>query len=254
MSDSPSITRREFTTASLGTFVTCSLLETLFERDAFGAEVKPIAAKWLKEVNDLAADVKEQRLSQVNWQKKVEELFGQVDLPELLKFVDFEGLTKGLKHVDNGARSLRPKFPEVEGLPKQMVFGRQIFALKKGRSVVPHGHNNMATAFLILKGHLHGRHYDRLEDEKEHLIIRPTIDREFKPGERSTVSDFRDNIHWFKASTETAFIFNIHVLNVRPGSALPTGRVYVDPNGEELKGGLIRAPRLGYKKAHELYG
>jgi len=35
---------------------------------------------------------------------------------------------------------------------------------------------------------------------------------------------------------------------------LPTGRVYVDPNGEKLSGSKIRAPRIGYKQAHELYG
>ena len=126
--------------------------------------------------------------------------------------------------------------------------------MKKGGSVIPHGHNNMATAFLVLKGELHGRHYDRIEDEPEHLLIKPTIDRGFKPGESSSVSDYRDNIHWFKATSETAFIFNIHILDVRPGSALPTGRVYVNPNGEAVSGGLIRAPRLGWRQAHDLFG
>jgi hypothetical protein len=175
-------------------------------------------------------------------------------LPDLLRLVDFERLTKDLELVDNGARSLRFDFPKVEGLPSEYVFGKQIFALKKGRSVVPHGHNNMATAFLILGGELHGRHYDRVEDRDDDLIIKPTVDKTFNAGESSTVSDFKDNVHWFTAQTEPAFIFNIHVLNVRPGSKLATGRVYLDPNGEKLAGGLIRAPRLGYKEVHKLYG
>ncbi len=54
----------------------------------------------------------------------------------------------------------------------------------------------MATAFLILQGDFQGKHYDRLEDDKEHMIIRPTIDREFHPGEYSTVTDVKDNVHW----------------------------------------------------------
>ena len=116
------------------------------------------------------------------------------------------------------------------------------------------GHNNMATAFLMLKGNLHGRHYDRIEDSKTHLVIKPTINRPFKPGETSSISDYKDNVHWFKATSETAFIFNIHVLNVTPGSKRPTGRVYVDPNGEKISGGLIRAKRVGYKEVHKLYG
>ena len=39
------------------------------------------------------------------------------------------------------------------------VFGKQIFALKKDRSVVPHGHDNMCTGFIILRGSFSGKHY-----------------------------------------------------------------------------------------------
>eukprot|EP00913_Durusdinium_trenchii_P028347 g26575.t1 len=159
--------------------LTFSLLETLGENDLFADDVKPITQQWLTKVNELGRDVKNQKLRQVEWQKQTEELFKKVDLPELLKFIKFDELTKNAKFVDKGARSLRPKFPSVEGLPKEFVFGRQIFALKKGRSVIPHGHNNMATAFLVLKGDLNGKHYDRLEDQKDHLLIKPTIDRKF---------------------------------------------------------------------------
>lgn len=254
MSEPVDVSRRDFSKQTLGSLLTLTLLETLSATDAFADKVKPITTKWLSGVNDLSRQLRRQDLKQQEWQTQIEKLFKQVNLPELLNLVDFEKLTKNAKLVDNGARSLRFKFPKVEGLPKNFVFGKQIFALKKGRSVVPHGHNNMATAFLILKGDLHGRHYDRLKDEKSHFIIKPTIDRKFKPAEYSTVSDYKDNIHWFKADSDLAYIFNIHVLNVRPKTKLPTGRVYVDPDGEKLKDGLIRAKRMGYKDAHKKYG
>ena len=246
--------RRTFTKQTLGSLLTFSLLETLFDNDLFADEVKPITAKWLTDVNQLGADLKDQKVKQVEWQKKIEELFAKVELPDLLRLIDFERLTTNLQMVDNGARSLSFKFREIDGVPTKLVFGKQIFALKEGRSVVPHGHNNMATAFLILQGDLQGRHYDRLEDEKEHIIIKPTIDRKFGPGGCSTISDYKDNVHWFKALTEPAFIFNIHVMDVNPGGTEPTGRIYLDPEGEKLSGGRIRAPRLGYMEVHKLYG
>lgn len=246
--------RRDFTKQTLGSLLTFSLLETLTELDLFAAEIKPVTARWLADVNQAGVELKDQKLKQLEWQKKVEELFAHVDLPDLLRMVDFDKLTSNLKLIDNGALSLRFQFQEVAGVPTNLIFGKQIFALKKGRSVVPHGHNNMATAFLILKGDLHGRHYDRLEDHPDHFVIRPTIDRQFGPGECSTVSDFKDNVHWFKAVTEPAFILNIHVMDVRPDATAPTGRLYLDPAGEQLAGGLIRARRLEYKEAHELYG
>lgn len=248
------ISRRTFAKQTLGTLLTYSLLETICTSQAVAETVKPITLQWLSQVNQLGRDVRDQEVSQIVWQQQIEELFRQVELPELLRLVDFERLTKDLKFVDSGAKSLKFSFPKVEGLPSEYVFGKQIFALKKGRSVVPHGHNNMATAFLVLEGDLRGRHYDRLEDHKDSVIVKPTIDRKFGPGECSSVSDYKDNIHWFQAKTEPAYIFNLHVLNVRPGNESPTGRVYVDPAGEALAGGLIRAPRISYKVAHEKYG
>lgn len=248
------VSRRALGRNALGSIITFSLLESLFQHDAFGDEMKPLVHKWVADLDELGRDVKGQKVSQILWQQQVEELFAKVDLDELLKLVDFEKLTKGVKIPDHGAKSLGFRFPEVDGIPKPLVFGKQIFALRKGRSVVPHGHNNMATAFLILNGDLRGRHYDRLEDEKDHIIIRPTIDRSFKVGEYSTVSDYKDNIHWFKAESDVAYIFNIHVNDCRPQSELRTGRVYLNPNGEALSGGLIRAPRIGYTESHKLFG
>ena len=248
------LSRRQFTRDTLGTLLTMSLLETIFQHELLGAEVRPAAAKWLRDIEQLGQDLKGQKLEQLVWQQKIEELFRQVPLADVLALIDFDQLTSGIKFVDIGALSLRFKFPEVEGVPKNLVYGKQIFALKKDRSVVPHGHNNMATAFLILKGDLRGRHYDRLKDEPEHFIIKPTVDRTFSPGECSTVSDYKDNVHWFQAVTEPAFIFNLHVLQVNPDNREPTGRVYLDPQGEQLTGGLIRARQLSYDEAHKLYG
>lgn len=252
---SPSVSsRREFAAQSLGSLLTFTLLDMLLATDALADEVKPVTVTWLADVNQLAQDLKEQKFDQLTWQQKTEELFAQVDLADLLKLIDFEKLTTNLKLVDNGARSLGFRFEEIEGVPTKLAFGRQIFALKEGRSVVPHGHNNMATAFLILRGDFHGRHYDRIEDEQDAYLIRPTIDRTFAPGECSTISDYKDNVHWFTAKSEPAFILNIHVLDVKRDGSESTGRVYLDPQGEKLAGGLIRAKRLDYKEVHQLYG
>jgi hypothetical protein len=112
----------------------------------------------------------------------------------------------------------------------------------------------MATGFIVLKGHFRGRHYDRVEDHSDHYIIKPTIDRIFKPGEFSTISDHKDNVHWFTAQEEDGFVFNIHVVDTDPGNTKKPGRVYVDPMGEKLSGGLIKAPKITYGKVNQLYG
>jgi hypothetical protein len=253
-------TRREFTAKSLGSLLTLSLLETLTRYDLFAAEVRDGAVRWLADVNQLGRDLQGQSLDQLAWQKKIEELLARVNLEDVRALIDFDRLAASANFAERGERSLRIAFPKVEGVPAELSFGRQLFALGKGRSVIPHGHNNMATAFLILKGDLRGRHYQRVEDELSdhgqvtYMHIRPTIDRKFTPGECSTVSDFKDNVHWFQAVTDEAFIFNLHVLDVNPTSKLHTGRVYIDPNGEPLAEGLTRARVIGYKEANQLYG
>jgi hypothetical protein len=93
-----------------------------------------------------------------------------------------------------------------------------------------------------------------VEDQEDFYLIRPTIDRSFAAGEFSTVSDRKDNVHWFTAESEAAFIFNIHVMGVDPSNPKVASRVYVDPIGEEVAGGLTKAPKISASRARELYG
>jgi hypothetical protein len=250
----PIETRREFTRHALQSLTALALIEGLGAHRLFGADVQPIVDEWFKELDSISRDVHDQRMKDVEFQKALEGLYGRVDLPALLKTLDFDRMAAGVDFPAHGARSLPVDFKNVSGLPTSLVFGRQIFAMSKGRSVIPHGHDNMATGFLILKGTLRGRHYDRIEDHKDHYIVRPTIDRTFTPGQCSTISDHKDNVHWFQAESDSAFIFNIHVNDTDPGNPKRPGRVYVDPQGEKLAGGLIKAPKISYGKANAMYG
>src|SRR5204863_6489889 len=145
------------------------------------------------------------KLEDTEFQTKLEELYKSVDLPALLQFVELDRIAERAKLPDNGAFSAGFDLNKVEGL-KNLTFGKQIFCLKKGRAVVPHGHENMCTGFIVLRGTFRGRHYDRLETQKDHYIIKPTIDRTFDRGEASTISDHKDNVHWFHCTSDTGYI------------------------------------------------
>jgi len=249
-----SSTRRDFTRNSLQSLITLVLIEGLWSRRLLGTDVRSIVDDWFKELNSISQDVHVHRTKDVEFQASLERLYRRVDLAALLKTLDFDRLAAGVDFPAKGARSLPVDFSHIGGLPVALAFGRQIFAMGKGRSVVPHGHDNMATGFLVLKGNFRGRHYDRIEDHADHYIIRPTIDREFKPGEFSTVSDHKDNVHWFTAESESGFIFNVHVVETNPENTRRPNRVYIDPMGQKLAGGLIKAPKITYGKVNQLYG
>lgn len=247
-------TRRDFNRSLLGSLLTYGLIETLFLRDLLADNVKPVVRQWLASLNDLCRDLKTYRMKDIEFQTKLEELYNRVDLDELIKLVQLDRLVQGKKYPERGTLNLGIDFTKVEGLPQKIFFGKQIFAMTKGRSVVPHGHDNMATGFIVLRGNFHGKHYERVEDHADHYLIKPTIDRTFKPGECSTISDHKDNVHWFKAESAYGFIFNIHVQGYNTESGKVPRRVYVDPEGEKVQGGLILAKKISHMEADKKFG
>lgn len=231
-----------------------ALLETLASHRLFGRDVSPIVDDWIAQVDSLSRDAISRKIADTDYQTALEDLYRRVDLPDLLRTLDFDRLASSVDYPALGARSLSLDFKSPDGLTRDVAFGRQVFAMKKGRSVIPHGHNNMSTGFLVLKGRFRGRHWDRVEDHEDHYIIRPTIDRAFSPGEFSTISDHRDNIHWFTAEDDDAFIFNVHVYGTDPTRQGEPGRVYIDPLGEPLSGGLVHAPKITFGAANRKFG
>jgi hypothetical protein len=246
--------RRAFARQTLQSLTALVLIDGLWTRRLFAGSVGPVVGDWFKELNAISRDVHEHRLKDVEFQQSLERLYQKVNLADLLESLDFDRLAAGATFPAKGAKSLPVDFSHVSGLPMDLAFGRQIFAMGKGRSVVPHGHDNMATGFLVLKGNFRGRLYDRVEDHKDHYVIKATDDKRFTPGDFSTISDHKDNVHWFTSEQEASFIFNIHVVDTNPENPKKPSRVYVDPMGEKLSGGLIKAPKISYGKVNQLYG
>lgn len=247
-------TRREFGAGMLRSLIAFGLVETLWARrllaDGDGAAI----GKWFAELVEMTNDLRGRKLKDTEFQARMEDLYRRVHLSELIKAVKLDDLERTTQLPDNGAVNLGFDLSHVEGVPADLRFGKQIFALKKGRSIVPHGHSNMCTGFIVLKGVFHGRHYDRLETQADHYLIKPTIDRQFKPGELSTISDHKDNVHWFQALSDTGFVFNVHVVGYDPTIQAESGRLYLDVDGEKLGGGLIRAKKMTYAECHRKFG
>jgi len=249
----PMLSRRQLTRGTLGLALSWSFLGTLAACDAFPDEIGPIAKAWLLDLDQLARSVKDGTLSQVEWQDRVEQLYARVELAEILALLDPETLLARARFDDPREIAVPYRLPRVRGLPRELAFGHQVFALRRGQSIPPHGHHNMATSFLVLAGRFHGRHFDRLEDQPEHMIVRPTIDRTFEPGGVSTISDYRDNVHWFVAESDAGLLFNTHVHHIDPAVSAH-GRVFMDPDGEPLGDGSMRVEKLAARDAFRLAG
>ena len=147
------LNRREFAQGTLGTLLTYSLLESLSATDAIGQEVRPIAAKWLAELNETSQDLRGKELTQLEWQSEIEKLMKQVPLAGLLQYVDFERWIRDLKFRDPRRASVSATIPKGGGITDTACLRTSDLRLEERPfCLFPHGHNNMATAFLILDG------------------------------------------------------------------------------------------------------
>ncbi len=248
-------TRREFLKTGFNAVVAYALFDTLFSRDAFTREIKPVTHKWARELNDLCLDLRQRSITLVQWQEQVEKFLQQVDLKDLLPLIDFDQLTKNFEFPDLGVNTKNVRFPKLEGLPQQYAFFSKIFGVKQGRAIIPHGHKNMVSAHLVLKGEFELRHYDKVRDEANHMIITPTIDTIAKAGDASSISDDKNNIHWFITRSDYAFTFDVIMTNIDPAFGKPYDIENIDPaEAEKISGNLLRVKKLDVDEALRKYG
>ena len=116
------ISRRTFGKFSFGAIVSHAVMETLFSQHALAKTVVPIVDHWVKQLNEFCSDMKTQQISQKVWQEYTEALFQQIELKELLQFIDFDRLTKQFEYPDLGVGTKYVKFPKLEGIPQKTVF------------------------------------------------------------------------------------------------------------------------------------
>ena len=248
------LSRRDFIQNTIGSVITLTLVDSLCKAEALTGSVKPIAYKWLSEMEQVSKSLKLQEIRPLEWQQQIESLLARVELSDLLKAIDYDRLAKHAVLPKDHESAEEINFSKIKGLPEELTFVPFFYAMKKGVAIVPHGHRNMTSMHMMLKGNAHGWHYSRVSDEPKHLIIKPTSDKLLVPGDASTISDERDNIHWFKAMSEPVFMFNVGIFGLNPKENF-TGRDYIDPmNGERMKDGLIRAKRMEMEEAYKIYG
>lgn len=248
------LSRRALGSNGLRLLLALSLVQYVGRAGAVSGSLKSGMRPWLSALEEICTAVGSARIAPAQWQREVEFVLGQVELPDFLKAIDFDALASRATFPATGEGLTRMYFLDDDGRAQPLHFSAYLFALRKDVSVVPHGHHNMVTMHMMLSGKAHARHFDRVHESAGHMVIRPTSDSIIGPGEVTTISDERDNIHWFRALTQPVFMFNIGVYRV--DKALPSGdRDYVDPlGGVQLGNGLIRAARMDRRAAYAKYG
>lgn len=231
-----------------------ALLWLVHARQALAAPGRAAAHEELVAVGELALALRRGELDPVAWQDEMARRVAAIDVAEVIAALDLDRLATTLDPLPDDRPRVQPlQLAALDDLFTRAGAKLKLFALAPGRAIVPHGHHGLVSMHWVLRGALHGRSFDRLERTPGHVIMRPTIDRVLRPGAATSVSEHRDNIHWFVAIDGPALALDVLVPRLAPAG--PHGRFYVDVRAAEPAGeGRLRAPIISAAEARRRYG
>jgi len=231
-----------------------ALLWFLHARRALAEPGRSAALEGLRAMGELALALRRGELEPLAWQDEMARRVATIDVAEVLAAIDLDGLVAALDPLPDDRPRVQPvELDALAVLLRDAGAKLKLFALARGSAIVPHGHHGLVSMHWVLRGTMHARSFDRIERTPTHVLMRPTIDRVLRPGDASSVSEQRDNIHWFVAVDGPAFALDVLVPRLDPAGR--SGRFYVDvraaePAGEER----LRAPIVSGREAHRRYG
>lgn len=231
-----------------------ALLWLLHSRRALAGPGGAAALEQLVGLGELALALRRGELEPVAWQDEMARRVAEIDVAEVIAAIDLDRLIASTEPLPDDRPRVRPlELAALESVLGEARARLKLFVLGHGRAIVPHGHHGLVSMHWVLRGALHGRSFDRLERTRSHVVMRPTLDRVLRPGAATSVSEHRDNIHWFVAVEGPAVALDVLV----PGLASegPRGRFYVDVRAAEPAGDdRLRAPILAGADALRRYG
>jgi hypothetical protein len=223
---------------------------------AIAAPVASVFDRWVRGINELARDFNATTLTVVEWQKHIETLNETLPLEDLFAHIDFERLTPSLEALGSGEHYRQVIIPDINQ-PTSRVWSA-VYFVPKGDAIPPHGHTNLVTAHLILSGRLHTRTFDRVAEEPGRLFIRLTRDVHAGAGMTVSMSDDRDNVHWFVAEEGPAFTFDVGMLPPIRRSFTNLSdrdcRIYLDPSAAERADGTREAAVIDHSTSIARFG
>ncbi|HEY2071496.1 MAG TPA: hypothetical protein VGG48_18195 [Rhizomicrobium sp.] len=223
--------------------------------DALAAPGRSALDGWARKVVALNRGLAAGEIGLSYWQDQIAVLNAGVPVGEVVRYLDIDQLTAHFTYPDKLAQTANLHFPatvDVKGVARPWFL--RTFAMREGGAIIPHAHNNMVSAHLVVHGNFHARTYDRVRDERDALMIRPSQNRLLSPGEIITMSDDRDNIHWLVSQRKGSMTFDIGMTNVSDTRqyVVPANEysmIYIDPAHKPERDGLIRAPVITFEQS-----
>ena len=209
-------------------------------------------SRWIRRIDEITAALRGDIVSVGEWRDGLGQLLSRVALSDVMHDIDFHRLEDAAGFAELGVTMVNLDLGT--GGARRLSFHPKLFAVDRGRAIIPHGHANMVSAHLTLSGRFHLRQYDQIARDHEALVIRPTIDRRVIPGDLSSIGEDSDNVHWFIAE-EPSHTFDVIVTSLDPTAERRYDIFNLDmERAVPLEDGRLRVPRIGVSEALAKYG
>ena len=141
------------------------------------------------------------------------------------------------------------------GLLRHLGIRSDVLILRAGERIPPHGHRRVVSGFYVLEGRVAIRHYNRVGQAPDGLLVRKALDTVLGPAGFTTNSEGHHDIHWLQGIADKSFLFRVTVVDT-PSPVRDAGpsdsRLYIDPTGEPDASGIIAAPYVSESDAKRL--
>jgi hypothetical protein len=227
-----------------------SLFSAAAKANAMAGGARGSVQAFVSRVEEISAAARAGDISAPLWGEALAAASRNVDVADLAAAIDFERIAAATPFAEKGVATAPVRLPAAAGA-SAVVFTK-IFAIGRGRAIIPHGHIGMASGHLVLQGALRRRQYDRIAIEDDAWVLRQTHDARDKAGDLSWISDEQDNAHWLIAE-EPSFTLDFILAPLRAGAEWDIQNLDIEA-ASRLANGDLRAPTMDVDQALAKFG
>lgn len=242
-----------------GACATTALLAALAATRAWaGGRPSPLD-RWARDLAELNDRLARGATTAPDWQVAIERLNRSTPVSELVAYLDIDRLVRDFRYPTRLAEVADPKLPPHVLAPgRHRAWFVRVFGMRRDGAIIPHVHERMASAHLVVSGAFRVRTHDRVHDLDDAVVLRPSIDREFARGDLLSMSEQRDNQHWLHALRDRSLTLDVGVVGLPPSRTfrLPADEnhmVFVDAGAKPRPDGLVVAPVMTFEACAAKY-
>ena len=244
------VTRRSQLAAILPSFLCYALIREVRADTSMGGGA---VQRWLSRQQDIGTALMRGEINPLQWATEVERLAAEVDVAELMAVVAKSKTRPTEKPGTNDPQKRFVQFIDDQGAPRKLAYGTALFDFELHNVITPHGHKNMVSAHMVVRGQFRIRNFDRVRDEVGAMIIRPTLDYVAKLGQVSAMCSERNNIHWFVPHNGPGTTFDVVLSNLDQNQPEYEINAIDVVGGARLSDGLIHAPIMSFEDSSAKY-